>query len=184
MRSALVAFGFILVISGIAAIMNPRAIAIPHHAEWRGIFRRSGGTVEIVSEEGCIVYGALSVCLGIGAIWGASVKGPDVPRNDRSIAQSILIVRRGLDERYGRMENCSAPQIERAARELRIPKKHMSYLFAAFMGRAELDSLRERMPEIGWNEVVDRIERITFELPYGDLSGAHFHESWRSGNES
>jgi hypothetical protein len=182
MRSVLVAIGLFLICSGIAGVTNPRIIAIPHHAERFGIIR-GGGSVEIVSKQGCVIYGALSVCLGFLAIRCAWMRGPDVPRRDRSIAQSILIVRRGLDERYGRLDNCTLPQVERTAKELRVPQRNFPYLFAAFLGRAELDWLRGQMPEVGWDEVEARIERITLELPCADLSGTHFHESWRAGKE-
>jgi hypothetical protein len=81
------------------------------------------------------------------------------------------------------LDNCTVPQVERTATELRVPQRNFPYLFAAFLGSTELDTLRGQMPDIGWDEVEERIERIAFELPYGDLSGAHFHESWRAGNE-
>ena len=165
--------------SGIAAMMNPREIVIPHHAT-----RYFGnGTVEVVSKEGCLVYGGLSICMGVAALWSATVRGPDVPRSDRSIAQSILVVRRALDERYGVMEGCTVPQIQRTAKDLRVARKFFPYLCAAFLGRSELDSLRIGMPKVRWDEVANRIERIAYELAYGDLNGAHFHESWRAGND-
>jgi hypothetical protein len=183
MRAALVAIGLFLVASGILGIMYPRAIVIPHPRFYaRGWGRGTAGAMELVSQQGCVVYGALSVGLGIAAFWSASVRGPDVPRADRSIAQSILAVRRGLEERYGRMGDCTVAQIEKTASDLRVPKKIVPYLCAAFLGRAELESLRENMPGVAWDEVEGRIERITFELPYGELSGAHFHESWRPGD--
>lgn len=184
MRKLLVLVGVILVVSGFSAILHPRVVAIGHQAQWLGILRiGSGGTIEIVSEDGCIIYGALAVCIGAGSLWNATVRRADVPREDRLVALAILKVRRSLDERYGRLEGCSVRQIELTAESLGISPKINPYLFAAFLGRAELESLRKSMPGICWEGVEEKIDRITFELPYGDLNGAHFHESWRAGNE-
>jgi hypothetical protein len=181
----LVITGTILVISGTLAILLPRAIAVGHQAQWLGIFRiGSGGTVEIVSENGCIVYGIFAYCMGAGALWNATIQRPEVQKEDRSVAQAILEVRRALDERYGRLDGCSQRQIEMTAQALGFSQEMIPYLLAAFLGRTELGSLRETLPGIDWAAVEEKIDRISFDLPYGDLNGAHFHESWRAGNEA
>ena len=78
------------------------------------------------------------------------------------------------------MEDCTIAQIDRAAKDLSISRSVLPYLYAAFLGRSEFDSLRVRIPDVAWDEVKERIERITDELPYEELSVAHFHDSWRS----
>ena len=112
------------------------------------------------------------------------MRGPDVQRKDRAIAESILLVRRGLEERYGRMEDCTLPQIEVTAKDLRVAKKEFPYLCAAFLGRGELESLEKVMPKVNWDEVETRIERIFLELPCNELSAEHFHGSWQTSDES
>jgi len=157
----------------------PRAMGIPHPiiATWRRV-QGYPIRVEIISKEQCVLYGAAAVCIGLAVLWSATMRGPDVPRNDRAIADSILLVRRRLEERYGQMENCTVAQIEATAKDLRVAKARYPYLYAAFLGRAELESLRKLMPQINWTEVEQRIERIYLELPCAELRAEHFHESW------
>jgi hypothetical protein len=46
------------------------------------------------------------------------------------------------------------------------------------MGKDELDQLRASIPDVDWGMIEDRVARIARELPYKELNGDHFHESW------
>lgn len=181
------AIGLFILASGIVAMIYPRAMEIPHPS---GLGTRLGGswrggrvTVHTITREQCVYYGALVACIGLAVIWNASIRRLDVQRKDRAIAESILLVRKGLEERYGRMENCTRGQVDATADELRVATTKRPYLWAAFLGRVELETLRKKEPKLGWDEVEARIERIFLELPCDELNREHFHESWGASNE-
>jgi hypothetical protein len=182
-RILLLAIGLFVGFSGVATLLNPRPIFVGHPATSRFIYR-NGGFVEYVSKEGSIVYGACATALGIAMIYGAFLGDTRVARSDREVAHGILTVSPELMRRYGRIEDCTRPQIEATAGELKVDAGLLPYLLAAFLGREELRKSENQSPGTDWKEVEDRVDRIFAELPHGELLHSHFHRSWTAARSS
>jgi hypothetical protein len=177
-RLLLVGLGLFLLFSGVLTLLNPRSLIVGHqYQRWR--VYAMGFSVEYVSKEGSVAYGIATTALGLAAFIGAFLGDTRIARSDRAVAQGVVIVAPELLKRYGRIEDSTFPQIAATAEELRISRGIVPYLFAAFLGRNELEALEARMPGVNWSEVERRIDRILVELPHEDLLGTHFHESWR-----
>lgn len=177
MRALPIAAALVLFISGALAVAFPRSLVIGHSRYGnRGSAVRVSG-LEVVSSEGCRNYGILAIAAGIFMAWGA-LGASYVPITDRGIARSIVDTKRCLESGYGVTGGCTIAQVEAAARASKASPKHIPYLCAAFMGKDEFDQLRASMPDVDWAKIEDRVSRIACELPYKELCGAHFHESW------
>jgi hypothetical protein len=163
--------------SGILAVIFPRALFIGHPSSGTRLFFLPAYRTEFVSATGCRNYGVLAILAGAFLAWGATGGSP-VPLSDRGIAKSIVRTKLQLELSYGRMDACTVGQIEGAVRAAQVSPRHLPYLCAAFMGRDEFDQLRASMPDVDWSRIEERVARIASELPYKELRGDHFHESW------
>jgi hypothetical protein len=165
-----------LLVSGSLAIIFPRPLVIGHAGSGRyggiSLFR-----LEQISKTGCRTYGVLAVVVGTVMMWGA-VGDSCVPLTDRRIAKSIVITKSALERDYGMTDDCTILQIEVAVKASKVSPKHLPYLCAAFMGKDGFGQLRESMPDVDWNGIERTVSRIATELPYKELKGGHFHESW------
>jgi len=177
MRTLMFLVGLFLVFSGMTTLLNPRPLLIGHQRMSR-IFFRSSVVVEYVSKEGSIVYGACSTALGFALAYSAFLGDLRIARRDRAVAHGILTVSRELMSRYGRIEDCTRPQIEATARELNADASLHPYLLAAFLGKEELRKSENQAPGTDWREVADRVDRIFADLPHEELLHSHFHPSW------
>jgi hypothetical protein len=174
--------GLFLVFSGVTTLLNPRPLVVGHQRMSRAFFTRTV-VWEYVSKEGSIVYGAFATALGFGLIYSVFLGDMRVARSDRATAKKILAVSKDLMRRYGRIEDCTRPQVEATAIEMRIEPSFGPYLLAAFLGRDELRKSENQAAGIDWKEVEDRVSRIYGELPHEELCHEHFHPSW-SGVDS
>jgi hypothetical protein len=177
MRTLPVLAALILIVSGTLALIYPRALVIPH-ARNGSLFRAIPFShMEAISKTGCQYYGVMAIAAGVFMIWGA-FGGSYVPLTDRGIAKSIVTTKARVEQDFGCFDSCTIAQIEASVRTSRVSPKHLPYLCAAFMGKNEFDQLRESMPDVDWGKIEDRVARIACELPYKELSGTHFHETW------
>ncbi|HZZ17926.1 MAG TPA: hypothetical protein VFE25_01080 [Opitutaceae bacterium] len=110
-------------------------------------------------------------------MWGA-LGSSSISLSDRRIARSIVETKKKLESDYGVTNACSIAQIEAAVMALRISSRHLPYLCAAFMGKDEFNQLREFMPDVDWGRIEARVSKIACDLPYRELNGSHFHETW------
>jgi hypothetical protein len=116
---------------------------------------------------------------GAVMLGGAFLRDTRIPKGDRGIARAISTAADELITRYGRVENCTLQQVLVTAKDLKISPTFTPYLYAAFLGKEELQGLDAFFPDADWNEVAKTIQRILLELPHGELDGSHFHESWK-----
>jgi hypothetical protein len=169
--------GIFLVFSGVTTLLNPRPLLVGHQMMSRLFFRNSV-VVDYVSKNGSIVYGAGCTALGFALAYSAFLGDLRIAGRDRAVAKGILIVSRELMSRYGRIEECTRPQIEVTAAELKVDARLNPYLLAAFLGKEELRKSENQAPGTDWREVEDRVDRIVADLPHGELLDSHFHPSW------
>lgn len=170
--AALILFG-----SGILAIIFPRDLVIGHARYGARSIAVPLSTLEYVSKTGCRYYGVLAVVSGAMMMWG-SLGSSNVPLSDRSVAKSIVRTKEGLELSFGVTDRCTVGQVEAAVKASKVSPRHLPYLCAAFMGKDEFDQLRASIPDVDWGMIEDRVARIARELPYKELNGDHFHESW------
>jgi hypothetical protein len=163
--------------SGILAIVSPRTLVVGHARYGTRIVTVSPSSLEFVSKTGCRNYGILAIIAGTVITWGA-LGASHVPLTDRGIAKSIVRTKKTLESSYGVTEGCTIAQIEAAVRSSKVSPRHLPYLCAAFMGEDEFDQLRASMPDVNWAGIAERVSKIASELPYSELSGSHFHETW------
>jgi len=177
MRTLPIAVALVLICSGLLAVIYPRPLVVGHASYGNRGFAVQLSRLENVSKEGCRNYGLLAILAGAFMIWGA-LAGSYVPLTDRRIARSIVETKKRLEASYGITTSCTIAQIEAAIKASKISSKHLPYLCATFMGRDEFDQLRILIPDVDWDRIEIRVSRIACELPYRELNGSHFHETW------
>jgi hypothetical protein len=180
-RFLMLPVGLFLVFSGVTTLLNPRPILVGHQ-RMSSIFFRSSVVFEYVSREGSVVYGACATALGLAMIYSIFLGDLRIAGSDRAIAHGILTVSPELLRRYGRIEDCTRPQIEATAKDLRIDAAIHPYLLAAFLGKEELRKSENQAPGTDWREIEDRVDRIFVELPHEELLRSHFHRSWAAAD--
>jgi hypothetical protein len=176
-RSLPILAALILCVSGVLAVIFARPLVFAHAGFSGRYINLPRNREEVVTATGCRVYGLLAIATGLVMAWGTR-EGSWVGRSDRGIARSIVLTKQALERDYGLTDLCTIGQIEGAVKDAKISPRHLPYLCAAFMGRDQFDELRAHMPDVDWQRIEARVARIAAELPYRELRGDHFHESW------
>jgi hypothetical protein len=94
------------------------------------------------------------------------------------IAQQIVQLTAEFLKRYGTAAGCNRLQFSKTMGDLGVPQDVVPYVSTVFLSEEEFKGFQIDRPEINWEEVERRAERIFRELQHVSRHGDGFRESW------
>lgn len=106
----------------------------------------------------------------------------DANPTNRVISEHFVQLSAEFRKRYGAAGGCNRLQFSKTIGDLRVHQDVVPYACAVFLSEEEFKAFRTGRPDINWEEVENRAERIFRELQHVSRNGDEFHESWTGVN--